>query len=219
MNGISHPIWNANSGRELNPANCSASDSGFEKSDMLAERTDGIATIIGGTCAKGKFGADSSLIADSNRYINEKRRRERLATMLQLLPLKTSRIAQLAQLRSSLIDLQKRIKSATADLGHEVQRRLLDMVRTRRFDVTIDAIKYREGLDSKGRTVREKSSVVHVLGALSGLDLTAAGPYSTIYDAINDLVRSYERAEELDREQSLMSKCYGSGQPAVWRSA
>lgn len=176
------------------------------KHGWVAERTDGTATIIGGDCAKGKFGADSSLVADSQRYLNEKRRRERLATMRQLLPLKAERLAQLGQLRVSLLELDKRVKNVISELGPLVQRRLRDMVRTRRPEVVIDATKHREYVDAQGRTRQEKSTFAQVLGSLSGLDLIVSGTYIGIYDAINDLVRAYQRAGELEQDPDVVRK-------------
>jgi hypothetical protein len=176
------------------------------KHGWVAEQQDGTATIIGGNCAKEKFGADSSLVADTHRFINEQRRRKQLATMVELLPLKDQRMMQLSQMRTSLIELDKRIKDITSELGPLVQRRLRDMVRTRHLDVVIDATKYREDVDAKGKTRQEKSTFAHVLGSLGGLDLTSSGTFIGIYDAINDFVRAYQRAEELQQDSEVTRK-------------
>lgn len=172
----------------------------------VAELQDGTVTIIGGDCARDKFGADSSLVADSHRYLNEKHRRERLVTMVQLLPLKAERIARLGHLRTSLIELDKRIKGVTGELGPLVQRSLRDMVKMRRSEVVIDATKRREYVDDRGRMKEEKSTFLHTLGSLVGLDLIVTGAYIGIYDAINDLVRAYQRAEELERDPDVVRK-------------
>jgi hypothetical protein len=176
------------------------------KHGWVAELQDGTATIIGGDCAREKFGADSSLVADSHRYLNEKRRRERLATMIQLQPLKTERIARLGQLRISLMEVNKRIKNVTDALGPLVQRQLRDMVKTRRSEVMIDATRRRQYVDDDGKNREEKSTFTHVVGSLSGVDLTVSGAYSAIYDAINDIVRAYRRAEELEQDPDVVRK-------------
>ncbi|MDB5761585.1 MAG: hypothetical protein JWQ21_580 [Herminiimonas sp.] len=176
------------------------------KHGWVVLRRDEKATIIGGDCARDKFGADSKLVADSHRYINEKRRRERLATMRELIPLKGARIGQLAALRTSLLDLDRRVKSVTNELGPVLQRRLRDMVRTRQSAVVINAVKRRDYIDTDGKQKQEVSTFAHTLGALGGLDLVAPGSFQAVYDAVNNVVRAHQRAEEIAAEIDISRK-------------
>ncbi len=93
------------------------------KRGWVAELLDGSATIIGNHCAQEKFGADSRLIKDQSQYVNEKRRRERLAGILVQIEDKAQRLERLNQLRTSLKSLEKRIQTFTGELS--VQEKLI----------------------------------------------------------------------------------------------
>ncbi|MFM0095646.1 hypothetical protein PQQ87_08535 [Paraburkholderia nemoris] len=168
------------------------------KRGWVAELQDGSATIIGNHCAQEKFGADSRLIADRSRYVNEKRRLERLSALNLQIEEKTQRLEQLNQLRTNLKSLEKRIEAFTDQLGPSTLRRLRDMVRTGQSVVTVTTVKFREYVDDDGRTKRERSTFPQSVGALGGLDLIQSASFFTIYDAIKDVGRAYEEAEKLD---------------------
>jgi hypothetical protein len=168
------------------------------KKGWVVELQDGTVSIIGNVCAEAKFGADSRLIADQSRYINEKKRQEKLATLKQQLADKPLRLDQLSGLRNRLVQLESKIEGFTEQLGPLVTRRLRDMVRTGRSEVVVTAVRYRDYIDDEGRRKRERSDFQHTLGSLTGLDLTAAGSFYTVRDTINDVVRAYQRADEIE---------------------
>lgn len=176
------------------------------KRGWVARLKDGTATIIGNHCAEDKFGADSRLISDRSRYINEKKRRERLDTLRQLLEQKDERLGRLAELRKLVMALESRVKVITDPLGVLVQRRLKDMIRTRRTDVAVTAVKNRPYVDAQGRHKTERSTFVQSLGRLAGVDLAARGTYADFHDSINDIVCTYQRAAELAAAEDLL-KC------------
>jgi hypothetical protein len=168
------------------------------KKGWVVELKDKTVSIIGNICAAAKFGADSRLIRDQSRYINEKRRLERLAALQQQIADKPQRLEQLGGLRDRLKELETRIKGFTGQFGPLVTRRLKDMVRTGRSEVVITAVKYRNYVDEKGNPQRERNSFQERLGTLAGMDLSASGSFYAVYDAINDVVRAYQRAEEIE---------------------
>lgn len=182
---------------------CFAKDNGNlcgepHKRGWVAELQDGSATIIGNHCAQERFGADSRLIADRSRYVNEKRRLERLSALILQVGEKTQRLEQLNQLRTNLKSLEKHIEGFTDQLGPSTLRRLRDMVRTGQSVVTVTAVKFRVYVDEDGQTKRERSTFQQSLGTLGGLDLIRSASFFTIYDAIKDVGRAYEEAEKLD---------------------
>lgn len=176
------------------------------KRGWVARLKDGTATIIGNHCAEDKFGADSRLISDRSRYINEKKRRERLAALQQLLEQKDGRLARLAELRKLVMALESRVKVITDQLGPLVQRRLKDMIRTGRTEVAITAVKNRPYVDAEGRKKNERSTFVQVLGRLGGVELAARGTYADFHDSISDIVRAYQRAAELAAGEDLQKR-------------
>jgi hypothetical protein len=167
------------------------------KRGWVAELLDGSATIIGNHCAQEKFGADSRLIKDQSQYLNEKRRRERLAGILVQIGEKAQRLEHLDQLRTSLKNLEKRIQAFTGELSSSTVRRLQDMARTGQSGVTFTAVKFRAYIDGNGQSKRERSTFEQSLGSLDGLDLMQPWSYFTIYDAIKDVGHAHEEAEQL----------------------
>jgi hypothetical protein len=168
------------------------------KKGWVIELTDATVSLIGNFCAADKFGADSRLIQDRGRYINEKRRLERLAVLQQQIVEKPQRLEKLGSLKALLKELEARINGFIEKLGPLVTRRLKDMARTGRSEVLITAVKYRNGVSERGVVERETSSFQEKLGALAGMELTTPGSFYSVYDKINDIVRAYERAEEID---------------------
>ncbi len=176
------------------------------KRGWVARLHDGSATIIGNHCAEKKFGADSRLIADRSRYINEKKRLDRLASLTELVAQKDLRISRLTELRNLVLSLEERVKVITNPLGPLLQRRLTDMIRTRRSDVSVIAVKNRPYVDGAGRNKIERSTYVQSLGELAGVDLAARGTYADFHDSINVIVRTYHRAGQLAAAQDLSKR-------------
>jgi hypothetical protein len=110
----------------------------------------------------------------------------------------SSRLEKLGSLKALLKELEARINGFIEKLGPLVTRRLKDMARTGRSEVLITAVKYRNGVNERGVVERETSSFQERLGALAGMGLTTPGSFYSVYDKINDIVRAYERAEEID---------------------
>ncbi len=80
------------------------------------------------------------------------------------------------------------------------------MVRTRRSEVVITAVKYREEVDGDGRTKRERSAFLQTLGSLAGLDLTSRSSYFQVDNAIDDVEDAYRSAEGLAQDVNVKRK-------------
>lgn len=168
------------------------------KKGWVVELADATISVIGNVCAEDKFGADSRLIQDRARYNNEKRRRERLAVLQQQVAEKPQRLEQLASLRILVRELEARIKEFMEPIGPIVTRRLRDMARTGRSEVFVTAVKYRSAVNKKGELESERSIFQERLGAFAGMELTAYGAFYSVYESINDIVRAYDNAENIE---------------------
>jgi len=71
------------------------------------------------------------------------------------------------------------------------------MIRTRRADVSISVIRLRRYIDDNGNSNVERRAFTQSIGSLNGLDLIAPGSYLAIYDAINDIARAFQSANDL----------------------
>jgi hypothetical protein len=83
------------------------------KKGWVVELQDGTVSIIGNVCAEAKFGADSHLIADQSRYINEKKRQEKHATLKQLCS--RSRSSTISTTSAGMLTARRRTKVTSAD--------------------------------------------------------------------------------------------------------
>lgn len=167
------------------------------KRGWVAERDDGIVTIIGNNCAHIRFGANSRLIADQTLYNNTKRRNERLGKIVQQNEQKIERLARLGDLKAQLRMLEGKILSTLNEFGEQIARRLRDKARTGDFNVSITAVKHRDYLDEEGRQKTERSTFRHSLGSLKALVLVQSSSYHSIYRTITEIEVAHYDAEEL----------------------
>jgi len=166
-------------------------------------------TIIGNDCARKKFGAESTFVRDSNLFLNEKRRRERLSTLIELMTTRHERLARLASTRESINSLDKRVKELTKCLGPLVMRSIHDMVKAGRSEVFISANKYRWDIDTEGKKKKEISKVRKSLGILDHLELGTNGAFNEVRDGINEIVRAFSEAVILEAELDVTKKGRG----------
>lgn len=211
LDGFKHdnPIWKDNYEELLGDYNfdelvscCFQKDNGRlcgepHKWGFVARLKDGSVTMVGNHCATDKFGADARIRTDARKYLNEKKRQERLARLVELLEQKEERLTQVGTLRERLRQLRDRMNGITQELGPRTVRRLEEMVKTGRPDVMINAISYREYTDDDGQQKKERSSVPARLGVIAGLPVIGKESFQSIYSAIREVEQAYVRAEEL----------------------
>jgi hypothetical protein len=169
----------------------------LHKKGWVAELQDLSITIIGNKCAQDKFGADSRLISDRSKYLNEKRRRERLAVLFTQIQEKASRLRQLNDMKAELKALSGRVQDFLKQVGPQTSRRLQDMDRTGQPQVVVDAVKLREEIDDNGKRKVERSTLSQSLGSLQGLPLASPSSFNTVYAAIADIVQAHAAADQI----------------------
>jgi hypothetical protein len=173
------------------------------KYGFVAKLIDDSITIIGNSCAKNKFGADSKLKVDRAKYLNEKRRRERLAQLAELIKERDGRLNQLSELRLQLSALKGRIDELMSKLGATIQQRLEYMARTRNASVTITGVSYREYKDEDGQTKKERLAAQSRLGIIEGIECVNEASYKEINSAIRNVIQAYEMANEMGHDIKL----------------
>jgi hypothetical protein len=172
----------------------------------IIERSDGKLTLVGIDCGVKKFGADRRLRDHISNYQNEKRRLERIASLVDAISSKVEHFKVMAKLRLDIRALEMRISQVTKQLGVQTMRRLKDMIKTRTNDVFITATIRREDKKPDGRIETENTFIQHKLGALFGLELVSRGAYETILEGMNGIVRAYDQGENLMKEPDLHRK-------------
>lgn len=164
---------------------------------FVAKLKDGSITIIGNHCAIDKFGADAKIKADRSRYLNEKRRRERLAQLADLLADKDIVLEKLESLEKELDKIQNRINNFSNSLGERTFRRLQDIARTGRNTVYIDVITYHDYIDQDGEKQTEKRVAPSRIGVLNGASIFNGYSFQSIKSMIRVVKVAYDEADSI----------------------
>lgn len=162
----------------------------------LVRKTDGSLTLMGRDCANDKFGADSNVFKDIHHAENALRREARISKIAIHLSNRTAREAKLETLSGELDRLSARITTFLGEAGAKTSRRLLDMARSRNGDVFVTGVRIRVSR-GRGEATRERSTVQHRLGHLSGLDVLSRDSYTPLYIGIANIRSAFIAAAEL----------------------
>ena len=165
---------------------------------FVAELKDGSVTIVGNNCANTKFGADSKIKADRSKYLNEKRRRERLASLSDLLVTSQSNIEALRAARIGLKNVELSITSLGKKLGTEAHRNLENRARTGNTAVDVIGVNYHEYIDEDDKPQRERRATSRRIGNISGLSSFNQHLYQAIYSEISSIEKAYQKAVLID---------------------
>lgn len=167
------------------------------KYGFVAILRDDSITIVGNHCANEKFGADARIKVDKNKYLNEKRRRERLAQLQDLLVEKETTLAQLVGLKEDISKIHENIKAFSALLGDQTRRRLQNIARTTNSTISVDAVTYREYIDDDGEKQKERRTVPVTIGSLKGTSIFNIYTFRAINESIRAIEQAYEKAEAI----------------------
>lgn len=164
---------------------------------FVAKLKDGSITIIGNYCARDKFGADAQIKADRSKYLNEKRRRERLAQLEDLLADKEKVLNQLVVLKEELENTQGRVNEFSDSLGGRTLRRLQDIARTGSATIFVDVITYHEYIDEDGEKQRERRVSPARIGSLNGVSIFNEYSFQSIKSLMRAVKMAYDDAESI----------------------
>lgn len=165
---------------------------------FVAKLKDGSVTIIGNCCARDKFDADANIRKDRSKYINEKRRRDRLSQLSELLEEKEEILSKLDSLFDRLKTIQNRANDFSSSLENLTLRKIHEMAKTGRSSVFVDAITYHESRDEDGYIEKERRSASSRLGTLNGVSIFSDFTYQPSYSQINAIRRAFESASEIE---------------------
>lgn len=155
----------------------------------VAQLNDGTLTIVGGDCAREKFGADSIIAQDISRASNEIERLEKIARLEELLLGRDKSVAELARMKVALVAAKKRVAGHMDSLGSHLAKTLLAMSRANHSVISVLGI-VPEVLGADGETIRDRQEREIPVATL--VALSPCNP-SLVESILNDL-RSVERA-------------------------
>ncbi len=157
---------------------------------------DGFVTIIGNCCAKDKFAAEAQIRIDRSRYINERKRQERLQSLGRILSDKENRLATMRSLSEDLESIWNRVNTIRQELGEITLRRLSGMAQTGNLSVVIKIVSLTKYIDKDdGQEKTEVRSRKHTLGTLRGTSIFDRTKYDHILGEIREVRNGYSQAD------------------------
>jgi hypothetical protein len=168
----------------------------------VARLQDGSITILGGDCAKEKFGADSTVFKDIGLAQNVKKAREREKHIAQL-------VAEGARYQALLQDSITELKTshqAVDDfldrIGRGFRSQIERMAKTGRADVVVEGEIVRH-YEERGRSKQEISVTKHRLGSLAGLSAVSKPQFVALIAEMEQIKVAFS---ELQRGAQLSRK-------------
>jgi hypothetical protein len=134
----------------------------------VARLQDGSLTILGGDCAKTKFGADSTVFKDIRLAQNAKKTKERELRIAQLVAEGARYEARLQAAITELKASHRSVDEFLQSVGEEFRRRIEAMAKTGRADIVVEGEIVRS-YEDQGRPKQEVRIIKHRLGSLAGL--------------------------------------------------
>ncbi|HVI58388.1 MAG TPA: hypothetical protein VM619_05880 [Luteimonas sp.] len=157
-------------------------------------------TIVGNSCAATKFGADSSLRMDTARYNNEKRRRERLAELTEILESRDAYERRLDACLNAIKDVKSNRDEFLSHFGNGTVSSLHDMARTGQRRVVATAVSYRKHTYEDGYVEKERTTNSVTIGTLNGLNAILESTYSLLVAEAKQIKQQLAEAEAITRE-------------------
>lgn len=170
---------------------------------FVAELTDGSYTIVGNNCAITKFGADSKIKADRTKYLNEKKRRERLASLKDLLEHKDKTLKALEHKEAELYRLKTSVTEFRDKLGAQTCHNLMDMAKTGSSAITVLSVTYREYVDRDGQKKKERSEAPARIGNLGSIRIFNDHIFSSIQSQILSIRQAYQQAAQIQNDAKI----------------
>lgn len=167
------------------------------KRGFVVELHDSSITIIGNTCAKDKFGLESDFRRDSAKYENEKRRREKFASLFALVDQEPAILQSLTDACSRISIVEERMLAFRGLLGTETLQRLDSMRKTGNPQVVVNGIKRREYIDEWGRRKVESTRFPIRIGSIPHLKLFDTYQYVRLQDLAASIKHHFPRARAL----------------------
>jgi hypothetical protein len=134
----------------------------------VARLRDGSITILGGDCAKEKFGADSTVFRDIGLAQNIRKAKEREDRVAQLVADGASYEEQLQDWITQLKTSRRGIDDFLSGIGEKFRSQIERMARTGKADVVVEGEIVRH-YEERGRSKQEIRVIKHRLGSLAGL--------------------------------------------------
>lgn len=187
----------------------------------VARLQDDSITILGGDCAKEKFGADSTVFRDIGLAQNVKKAKEREKRITQLVADGVRYEAQLQDRITMLKTSHRGIEDFLRSIGEKFRTRVERMAKTGRADVVIEGEIVRH-YEERGRSKQEVRVIKHRLGSLAGLSAVSKPQFVALIAEMERIKAAFielrEGRQMGRREKAELSARLEQCEPVLTRS-
>lgn len=167
---------------------------------FVVKLKDNTISIVGNKCATDKLGADSSIRADATRYINERRRKEKIAALDEIIQSYDSYYERLTNLLGKIDALQLRRDEFVASLGQAISNSLADMARRNATRVTVSGIRIREQKLQDGSIERERVVIPLTVGNIRAIRAFPDSTYRALTSSVKLIIRKLASARSVSAD-------------------
>lgn len=156
----------------------------------------GIATLIGNSCANDNFEAATTLRKDISSFRAAKTRKQKLEQINDVLKGENEIIALLKSAEKTLKDAQKTTSIISQEIGSETAKKIREMSSTQNSSVKVALAKTKTSINEKTKereTYSTKFSVT--IGFIAGCEIFNTTSWDTLQRSINKLRDSLSKAK------------------------
>ncbi len=164
---------------------------------FVAQLKDDTVTILGNCCARDKFDANDQIKVDRRRYLNEKKRLQRIKTVKKLLAEKSERLSAISEYRNKLQDASILTKSFLQGVGNLMNRKLIDMSRTGSGVVNVGLVYINKYVDEDGDDQQEITRTQTSIGSINGVAVFSTKMFRNVHSELNAVESTYQEVESI----------------------
>ncbi|WP_454913758.1 hypothetical protein [Stutzerimonas chloritidismutans] len=156
----------------------------------------GIATLIGNSCANDNFEAATALRKDINSFRAAKTRRQKLEQIKNVLNNENEIIALLKSSEKTLKDAQKTTSIISQEIGSETTKKLREMSSTRNNSVQIALARTKTSINEKTKERESHTTKFSAtIGFIAGCEIFNTSSWDTLQRSINKLRDALSKAK------------------------
>jgi hypothetical protein len=157
--------------------------------------TDGTITVIGGTCARKKFGADSSVVRDIVAATKTINREIDLVRLKELLQGRDAKLQKVQAAYKTAQEVRGNLDAIRDELGEPAWRRLIGMSRTGNGTVSVTGVVDAKR-DDKGRVIRDRESTNILVGRISNTEVCHPYRFANLIESLRKTAVALKIEEE-----------------------
>jgi len=163
------------------------------KRGWVAELHDETSTVLGGTCAVEKFGADSTITRDIAVATNKMARLDEIVRLGDLLRERDAKLAALEGAKRQLVDMKRTLANYRRNFGLRASNVLTEMSRAGTASIRVLGIVPPE-YDGDGELLRDRQEVLIEVATIAGIAVCNPARIETTLSDLRKIEEAYKQA-------------------------